>query len=197
LLYYDTDLPGVAVDSRISIIVTNSHSSFSWDDYGFNLHIPQDSLPPGVPHSTLDLIASSDGEYRDQEWFSPVYWVRPNPLCRFQKPLTLEIQHCAKVTSTTELTFVKASCSQEKLPYEFREVKEKGVFSSDSSFGSVEVHGFSGYAITGRSYQSDDIEMIYIASFFYLYSKPTSIDIYFNIAPDQKVFQKVNLYLLT
>ena len=168
-LSYHAVLPGVEVVGRVTVVVTNSPQSFHWDGYGFILHIPKNSLPAGLTQCTLDVIASLAGQYllpNNHQMVSPAYWVRPYPFCTFQKPLSLEIQHCAKVTSTTELIFIRAVCTQEKLPYEFSEVKEKGSFSEQSLFGSLQVYSFSGYGVAGKHEPGEEVEKLYFASSF-------------------------------
>ena len=58
------------------------------------------------------------------------------------------MQHCARSENVAnlKLKFVRAVCSQKQLPYTFKEVG--GDFTRHSSYGVVEVNGFSGLAIT-------------------------------------------------
>ena len=113
--------------------------------YGFNVHMPQSSLPPGLDQCVLQVWVSFTGQYRlpsGYDLVSPVFWVRANPQCRFAPKLTIEIQHCAKITRSTKLSFVRADCSQESLPYVFKRLEGRGSFSEQSSYGSLELDHF-------------------------------------------------------
>ncbi len=59
----------------------------------------------------LDIKASVAGQYQFPDnllLVSGVFWLRPHPSGQFQQQLTVEIQHCAKMTSSTNLSFVRA-----------------------------------------------------------------------------------------
>ena len=173
-------------------MVTNSEQSFHWTGYGFKLHIPQDSLPAGVGRCLLHISASIAGQYQfpdNMELVSAVYWVRCEPYCRFQQPLTAELQHCANTTSSTKLTFVRALCSQEHLPYTFKEVDRRDSFAVQSSYGSLQLNHFSGIALAGRN-----IERLYTASLYYLPGNPRNTEIHLVITWDDEVHLKVNIY---
>ncbi len=148
------------------MIVTNSPQTFHWVGYGFKLTIPQGSLPAGIDQCQLDIKASIAGQYQfpdNLQLVSGVFWVRPLPLCQFKQHLAVEINHCARITSSTKLSFVRARCSQESLPYTFKQLKGCGSFSEHSSYGSLELNQFSGLAVTGA-----DVEKRYTASLYYL-----------------------------
>ncbi len=182
MYFIHTDLPGVEVLARTTVIVTNSADTFYWDGYGFRLNIPQGSLPAGVDQCRLDIVASAAGQYQfpdNLQLVSGVFWVRPLPLCRFQQQLTIEIEHCARITSSTKLSFIRAHCSQESLPYTFKQLEWRGSFSEHSSYGSLELNQFSGLAVTG-----DDVEREYIASLYYQQCDPRTLEIHFVITWD-------------
>ncbi|XP_064401995.1 uncharacterized protein LOC135347836 isoform X2 [Halichondria panicea] len=160
------NLPGVEVVASTCVIVTNSPQTFHWVGYGFKLTIPQGSLPAGVGQCRLDIKASVAGQYQfpgNLQLVSGVFWIRPHPLFRFQQQLTIEIQHCAKITSSTKLSFVRACCSQKHLPYTFEVVDSHASFSKHSSYGVLEINHFSGY---GNTVEITD-KRHYIASLYY------------------------------
>ena len=81
---------------------------------------------------------------------SPVFWILAP--CKFTKPVTLEIQHCAQredKTVLSDLKFVSARCSQRDLPYRFEQM-DGGLFTTCSSYGSIQLKHFSGIGIAGR-----------------------------------------------
>ena len=174
---------------RTSVMVTNSEQSFHWTGYGFKLHISKDSLPAGMDQCVLHIIASIAGQYQfpdNSDLFSAVYWVRSEPLCRFQQPLTVDLQHCANVTSSTNLTFVRAVCSQKNLPYTFKKLEGRGSFSVQSSYGSLQLNHFSGIAVTG-----ENVGRLYTASLYYLDKNPRNTEIHLVITWDDEVHVKV------
>ena len=172
------------------MIVTNSPQTFHWDGYGFKLTIPQGSLPAGVDQCRLDIKASVAGQYlfpNNLQLVSGVFWIRPLPSGRFQQQLTVEIQHCAKMTSSTKLSFVRAHCSQESLPYTFKHLEGCGSFTEHSSYGSLELSQFSGLAVTG-----ENVERVYTASLYYLGSELYSREIHFVVNWDNDIHNTVS-----
>ncbi len=186
-----SDLPGVEAVAHTHVIITNSSQTFLWDGYGFKLHIPQNSLPPGVDQCRLDIKASVAGNYQfpnNLQLVSGVFWVRPHPSGPFQQLLTVEIQHCAKMTSSTKLSFVRARCSQESLPYTFKQLEGRGSsFTEHSSYGSLELNQFSGLAVTG-----EDVERKYIASLYYFGSELHSREIHFIVNWNDEIHRSVS-----
>ncbi len=173
------------------MIVTNSPQTFHWVGYGFKLTIPQGSLPVGVDQCRLDIKASVAGQYqfpKNLQLVSGVFWVRPHPSGRFQQQLTVEIQHCAKMTSSTKLSFVRAHCSQKNLPYTFQQLEGRGSFTEDSSYGCLSVNHFSSYAIAAEG----DVDLQYVASLYYLKADPRTIEIHFTINVDDEIHNAVS-----
>ncbi len=192
-----SDLPGVEAVAHTHVIVTNSSQTFVWDGHGFKLHIPQDSLPAGVDQCQLDIMASVAGEYQfpdNLQLVSGVFWLRPHPPGSFQRLLTVEIHHCAKMTGSTKLSFVRALCSQESLPYTFKQLKRRGSFADQTSYGSLEVSHFSGLAVTG-----EDVDREYTASLYYLGSELHSREIHFVVSWNDEIHRTVSavLYIFT
>ena len=150
------------------IVVTAKEQSFTWKEYGLKLYIPDECLPVYVNECKITIMVSIAGQYDFPENCHPVsaiFWLRCEPLCSFVKPVTLEIEHCAKRENTSKLHFVKAVCSQKQLPYTFRKLKD-GVFNQHTSYGVVELCGFSGIGVVQED--SSEIEREYCAMLFYL-----------------------------
>ena len=153
LMHFPDSICGVEVIGKAEFIVPTKEVSFEWRGYGLRLHIPEGSLPPGMEECRINVRASLSGQFQlpeDSALLSPVFWI--SAPCKFTQPVTLEIQHCAlreddEVLSS--LNFVSANCSQKDLPYRFRQV-EGGVFTTHSSYGSIQLSHFSGNAVTGR-----------------------------------------------
>ena len=131
-------------------IVPTEGGSFEWKGHGLRLHVPEDSLPADMGKCRINIRASLSGQFQfpeDSDLLSPVFWI--STPCKFAEPVTLEIQHCAFQEDDTTLSFVSAKCSQKELPYNFRPV-DGGVFTTHSSYGSIQLSHFSGFGITGR-----------------------------------------------
>ncbi len=168
------------------MIVTNSPQTFYWVGYGFKLTIPQGSLPAGVDQCRLDLKASVAGQYQfpdNLQLVSGVIWICPLPLCQFQQQLTVEIQHCVKMTSSTKLSFMGAHCTQERPPYTFKQLEGHGSFTEHSSYGCLSVNNFSSYAIAAEG----DVDLLYVASLYYLKADPRTVEIHFTINVDDEI----------
>ena len=134
--------------------LTQEAVKLNFKGYGFKLCVPNNSLPAEVAETQLSVQVCLSGPFQmpfNCELVSAVYWVS-NPH-KFIKPLTVEIQHCAALSNDkqcSQLTFVHTKCTQEELPYIFKE-KEGGVFSHHSSYGSLPLSHFSGIGIVIRS----------------------------------------------
>ena len=100
--------------------------SFEWEEYGFKLHAPKGSLPEGLDQCDVKVKVSLSGQFdlpENSELVSAVYWVYSPHL--FLEPLTMEIQHCAAITTPTQcaqLTFICTKCTQKEMPYSFKEL---------------------------------------------------------------------------
>ena len=135
----------------------------TWKEYGLKLHIHEGSLPASIDQCTLTIKASLAGQYEFPEnsyLVSAIFWIRCEPMCKLTKPVTVEMQHCARSENVAnfKLKFVRAACSQKQLPYTFKELG--GDFTSHSSYGIIEVYGFSGLAIA----QEGSKDRIYLAN---------------------------------
>ena len=133
-----------------NFVITNQARSYCWDEYGFKLHVPKDSLETELSETTINVRVSLSGYFElsaDSELVSAVYWV----FCphKFSQPLTVDVQHCAPPSQCSNLSFVRTKCTQKKLPYQFKEL-EGGVFSQESFYGSISVNHFSGLGISKR-----------------------------------------------
>ena len=134
------------------VAVSNSPQPFVWENFGLKLYVPEDALPSGMEQCFIRIKASLAGRYKfekDASLVSAVFWLYCEPPCKFIKSITLEIQHCAHRQSISQLSFVKAVCSQAELPYDFKSVG--GHFTSSTSYGMLELRSFSGFAIEGNT----------------------------------------------
>ena len=147
------NLRGASVIAQRTFTITQESQSLHFHGYGFKLHIPEGSLPAEVAETKLNVQVSLSGHFQipsGYELLSAVYWVYcPH---KFTKPLTVEIQHCAVLSSNqqcAQLSFASTKCSQKELPYMFK-VRDGGAFSHHCSYGSLSLTHFSGLAIIAR-----------------------------------------------
>ena len=130
-----------------------TQGSFDWKGYGLRLQVSPASLSADIAECKVNVWVSLSGKFQlpeDSDLLSPVFWI--SAPCKFTKPITLEIQHCAlreDETVLSDLSFVSANCSQRYLPYRFRRV-DGGVFTKCSSYGSILLNHFSGNAVIGK-----------------------------------------------
>ena len=145
-------LHGAEVVAETTFTLTTKAQSFEFMGYGFILHVPEDSLPAEVSETLLNVRVSLSGQFQlppNCELVSAVYWVSSPH--KFTKPLVVEIQHCAALSSDEQceqLTFVRTMCTQKELPYTFTE--QGGDFSYHSSYGSLSLSHFYGLGIVGH-----------------------------------------------
>ena len=152
---------------------------FTWKGYGFRVYIPADALKqendalPGP--LKMKIKVSINGQFLlpdNLQLISGIYWVKFKR--KFSKPITLSIQHCynlRKSEQSSPLCFVTAKCNHEHMPYNFQVMPEKGTFSTESSYGTVEVQHFSGVGIALQKEEvsaRENWNKLYIALAYYL-----------------------------
>ena len=160
------NLRGVEVCGEMTAVVYSSHGQqITWPGYGLRLNIPKGCLPAGMEQCTINIKASLAGQYEFPEnshLVSATFWLRCDDACKFTKPITVEIQHCAKPENIPNLNFVRAICSQKQLPYTFKQLPG-GNFTSHSSYGVIELNSFSG---VGVAQEGSDKRQYYSKIFF-------------------------------
>ena len=154
-----------------AIVVSNSSQSFDWEKYGLKLHIKEGSLPADTKQIIIRIKASLAGQYQspdDYQRVSAVFWFQCEPPCNLEREAVVEIQHCGPPENTPDLRFARAVCTQEHLPYTFKLV-DGGQFSSQSSYGTLELNRFSAVAVFLKKLLSR--KRRYYTSLFYLTNK--------------------------
>ncbi len=186
-----TDLPGVEVIGQTTLIITRSAQCFKWDGHGLEINVPPNTLPPEIDHCVLQIYVSLSGQYKlpdNNELVSAIYWIRPIPYCKFTQPVTLQLQHCAQKSHRKNLSFIRAVCTQEKLPYTFTKLDGRGVFSEESRFGLIKLEHFSGFAIAAEG----GAEMLYTAGLYYIGLGLRSWEIHLVVNRDTEVYNTVS-----
>ena len=145
----DIELRGVDKLSETELVVEDSWDFFQWNGYGLKARIQPDSLPTDVDSCTITIKASLSGQYQlppNTHLVSPVFWLHCTPRCKFNFPVTLEIQHCAPLKNSFRLFMAGASSAQKDLPYSFK-VLHGGSFSENISYGTIDLSQFGGIAV--------------------------------------------------
>ena len=158
----------------ISVRNGNDHEQecFSWEGYGLHLYIPKGALPSEIRNCTVSVEVSVEGNYifpDNSHPVSAVYWFHCDPKCKFSKPITLEIQHCAEEQNLNALSFVKATSIKDQSETKFHRAlgccgTNHGVFPNHSSYGFIQLDQFCGYGVVQEG--SEDRE--YRANLYYL-----------------------------
>ena len=161
------NLRGVEVCGEMTVVVYSSHDQqITWEGFGLRLNIPKGCLPAGIEQCTINIKASLAGQYefpKNSHLVSAVFWLRCEHVQKFTRPITVEIQYCAKSENLSNLTIVRAVCSQKQLPYTFKQLRGSN-FTSHSSYGVIELSSFSGLAAV----QARSVERQYYSKIFFL-----------------------------
>ena len=132
-------------------VVGDKSQKLEWPGYGFYIEVPDGALAPGVTASVaVKVILGGQFTLPDEnsQLISAIYWVKSSEV--FLKKVAVNIQHYAVITSEeqcSKLRFIVAKCSQEILPYTFRE--KEGLFNAHTQYGVIKVKRFSIFAQTG------------------------------------------------
>ena len=160
------NLRGVEVCGEMTAVVYTSHyQQITWEGFGLKLHIHKSSLPAGIEQCILQIKASLAGHYEFPEnchLVSAIFWLRCETVHKFTRPITVEIQHCAKSENLSNLKVVRATCIQKQLPYTFKQLPG-GNFTSHSTYGVIELNSFSGLATVQAQ---SDMRQYYSKIFF-------------------------------
>ena len=176
--------------AETKVMVFNQSQIFNWKGYGLKLHIPQGALPAGFKECKLLIKVGLSGQFalpENTSLVSAVYWIDSEPRSKFSKPLTLEMQHCAQSSQTSRLSF--ARCSHNSPPYAF-EILEGGEFSSQSTYGSIQLHSFSRITML-LNWIFGDENVKYRARLYYLMKRVEWREIYFFISKDLDTYATV------
>ena len=185
-MFYSNSLPsdylrGVDVIAETTFDVTNQAQLYEWRGHGIKIHFQQDCLPTGCSSCRIKIVTSLSGQYSlpsGYELVSGVYWIHCP--AKLSKHATMELQHCS--TQRERLSFVRAECTQEQLPYVFKNV-DGGVFSEHSTHGSVTLSRFSGWGIgwlkSPRAHKSDSQQ--YSAQVYYANDIPNTWRVLFTV----------------
>ena len=195
----DFELRGVDMCGEATFVVTNNADKFPWKEFGLMLHIRENSLPEGVEKCIVSVKVSVAGQYQFPENFylvSAIFWFCPKPMRKFTKSITMKMEHCSKSENFTKLCFMRANCTQEKLPYTFKKIG--GHFTSEEHIGSIELNGFSGVGIAQEAppnKHKDSVQCLrtYSAMIFHcIHQKPISYRIDFVVTWNTKAHLTVS-----
>ena len=150
-LHFTDFLRGVEVYGETVLeVVGDKSQKLEWPGYGFYIEVPDGALAPGVTASVaVKVILGGQFKLPDEnsQLISAIYWIASS--VDFLKEVAVNIQHYAVITSEEQCSkfrFIVAKCSQEVLPYTFRE--KEGLFNAHTQYGAIKVKWFSIFAQT-------------------------------------------------
>ena len=144
---------------------------------------------------TLCIQASLSGDYHlpdDGVLVSGVYWLSLHPhVERFDKKVTISIEHCASNGDDLTLSFITAKCTQEALPYTFKPLPG-GVFFKNKSI--IQVNHFSCFAVVISTAQEICDYIFgnrYAFIMFYIPKQLNEYDVHITVTKDLQLHRKV------
>ena len=145
-VHFTVFLRGVKVyGETILKVVGDKPQNLEWPGYGFFIEVPKGALSPGVTARVAVKVILQGDQFKlpdNSQLISPIYWIVSSEV--FLKEVTVNIQHYADIRSEeqcSKLRFIVARCSQEVLPYTFRE--KEGLFNAHTQYGAIKVKRFS------------------------------------------------------
>ena len=158
-------LRGVEIyEETVLEVVGDKPQKLEWPGHGFYIEVPEGALLPGVTASVgVKVILGGQFELpENRKLISAIYWVSSSAV--FLKEVAVNIQHCAVITSDdqcSEFKFIVARCSQDVLPYKFKE--KGGLFNIHTQYAAINVKQFSLFGIIS----SLDTELHHMSLKFY------------------------------
>ena len=192
--HYTDFLRGGDVHEEIVLeVVGNKPQKVEWPGYGFYIEVPEGALPPRVTASVaVRVVAGGQFQFpeNNRQLISGIYWISSSKL--FLKEVAVNIQHCAVIKNKEQcstLKFIIAKCSQEVLPYRFKE--REGVFNPHTQYGTIKLKQFS---LIGET-APDDAETHCTALMFYKEHIPTPMvaDFHFVVVKDLESYLQVHV----
>ena len=177
-------------------VVGDKPQKLEWPGYGFYIEVPEGALLPGVTASVgVKVVLGGQFELpKNRKMISAIYWVSSSEV--FRKEVAVNIQHCAIITSEeqcSEFKFVIAKCSQEKLPYKFKE--RQGLFNQHTRYAAIKLKQFS--IIGGNGPKNTELQYIGLSLY-----KPIGVRrvnlifvVVHNLEPDLKVIKHSITYI--
>ena len=142
----------------------NKPQKLKWPGYGFYIEVPEGALPSGVTAS-VGVKIILNGQFKlpeNSHLISAVYWITSSEV--FLKEVAVNIQHCAVIRSEEQCfkcKFIIAKCSQEVLPYRFKE--KEGLFNAHTQYATIKLRQFSLVGATSP----ENTELRYMGLKFY------------------------------
>ena len=169
--------------------VTNSAQCFNWEEFGFSLHIPDNSLPSNTDKCFLNISANLSAPFEtpnNYKLVSAVYRITCEPKVHFQKDLAIKIQHCASSELTNHLQFARKRSPDPGFTF-----LANGDFSTNSSYGTLLVRQFCWVAVFISLMEWRVQENRYCAVLFHKILLANEVDIALTICYDLLAHIKV------
>ena len=195
-MHFTVFLRGVKVyGETILAVVGDKPQRLEWPDYGFFIEVPKGALSPGETARVVVKVILGD-QFKlpeNSQLISPIYWIASSE--EFLTEVTVNIQHYAVITSKEQCSkfkFIVARCSQEVLPYTFRE--QEGLFNARTQYGAIKVKQFAIFAETAP--KNTDLRITSL-KFYKLQpnTRPLLVDFDFVVLYNHELFLMVHNYI--
>ena len=174
-------------------VVGNKPQRLKWPGYGFYIDVPEGSLSPGVTANVTVRVIFGDHFKlpENSQLISAIYWVSSST--EFLKEVSVNIQHCAVITSEEQLLdfkFIIAKGFQKVPPYHFKE--SEGFFSTHTQYGTIKLKQFSKISAIGPA----NVETLFTGLMYYKESIQTnslSVDFRFVVVNNLEAYLQVRV----
>ena len=186
---------GADIVARTTVEITPDQPlDFHWEGHGFKVHIPARAIRRERGRVTLCIQASLSGDYQlpdDGVLVSGVYWLSLHPhVERFDKKVTIGIEHCSSSCDDSTLSFTTTKCTQETLPYSFKPLPG-GAFSKKES--TIQVDNFSAFTVIKKWISDYFYGKCYAFRVFYIRNQqPNDYDAHITVTEDLELYNMVN-----
>ena len=165
LCYLPTDLSSdifpLNIDSTVGCIksftVTEKEETFCFDDHKIYVTVPSEAIPTGT-NANMVLSASLSAPVNFLNNTTPVsaiVWLHMDP--KPTKLITLQIPHFLNITNETQskcLSFAMSNCNDSTMTMN---AIEGGKFSTNKSYGTIEIKPLCYYCIQCENVKADDV----------------------------------------
>ena len=140
---------------RLYTVTGYKEQRLHWEEHGINIIVPKNALPSSITSCDIAVIPILEGSFLFPQETTPVSAIYAvGVLCKLDRPVRIEIQHCVELTQPShshQLYFVKAEHDGYSPPYQFDTCYD-GQFEVGSEYGTLESSSFTFFSIIQEGY---------------------------------------------
>ena len=128
---------------KLFLVTGDGPQLLEWEEYGFRIQVPEGATSGPCDVAVKAIVAGKFHFPMEAELVSAVYAISSSR--RLIRPVKVEIQHCVAIRNEQQghfLSFAKAQCNQESLPYVFQILKN-GTCGPQFYYGVIDWDEFS------------------------------------------------------